>query len=42
MGYANQEFLGEQLDFLGILLQKTNVPSQAVDLMDAHPAFDPT
>ena len=40
VGHADQQFLVEQLDFLGILLEETNVPRQAVELMDAHPPFD--
>ena len=41
VGHSDEKFLVEQLDFLWVLLEETNVPRQAVKLVDAHAAFDP-
>ena len=41
IGHSDEKFLVEQLDFLWVLLEETNVPRQAVKLVDAHAAFDP-
>ena len=40
VGHADQQLLVEQLDFLRVLLEETNIARQAVELMDAHPPFD--
>ena len=40
IGHADQQFLVEQLDFLRVLLEETNISRQTIELVDAHAAFD--
>ena len=40
-GHADQKLLEEQLQFLGILLQKPDVGGDLVNLVDAHAPLDP-
>ena len=39
--HADQQFFEQQIQFLRIFLQVTDIVADLVDLMDAHAAFDP-
>jgi hypothetical protein len=37
---SDQDLPEQEVEFVGVLLQKPDVPSDVSDLMDIHPAFD--
>ena len=40
ISHPDQQLLEEQIEFMGILLKKTDIQGNLVDLMDAHASFN--